>query len=124
MPSTAATPATFVSSSSRIGGSASTTIAVSARAMNATPATGMRAATVDIGLIVAAARGAERGRAARRARPLAAVPCRRMDLRRLRAGEWIAAVSGAAVLASLFLPWYDDGAADLSGWEALGAIDV
>ena len=27
-----------------------------------------------------------------------------MDLRRLRAGEWIAAASGAALLASLFLP--------------------
>ena len=47
-----------------------------------------------------------------------------MDLRRLRAGEWIAAASGGALLASLFLPWYDGGAADLSGWEALGAIDV
>jgi hypothetical protein len=53
-----------------------------------------------------------------------------MDLRRLRAGEWIAAASGAALLASLFLPWYEagagdlGGAADLTGWEALGAIDV
>jgi hypothetical protein len=47
-----------------------------------------------------------------------------MDLRRLRAGEWIAAASGAALLASLFLPWYEEGEADLSGWQALGAIDV
>jgi hypothetical protein len=47
-----------------------------------------------------------------------------MDLRRLRAGEWIAAGSGAALLASLFLPWYEDGGADLTGWQALGAIDV
>jgi hypothetical protein len=45
-----------------------------------------------------------------------------MDLRRLRAGEWVAAASGVALLASLFLPWY--GPADVSGWEALGAIDV
>jgi hypothetical protein len=47
-----------------------------------------------------------------------------MDLRRLRAGEWIVAASGAVVLASLFLPWYEGGAADFSGWEALSAIDV
>ena len=45
-----------------------------------------------------------------------------MDLRRLRAGEWVAAVSGVALLASLFLPWY--GPPSLSGWEALSAIDV
>jgi hypothetical protein len=47
-----------------------------------------------------------------------------MDLRRLRAGEWIAAGSGAALLASLFLPWYDGGGATLTGWQALSAIDV
>ena len=44
-----------------------------------------------------------------------------MDLGRLRAGEWIVAVSGAALLASLFLPWYEPEA---SGWEALSAGDV
>jgi hypothetical protein len=45
-----------------------------------------------------------------------------MDLRRLRAGEWMAAASGVALLVSLFLPWYrPDG---LSGWESLAAIDV
>jgi hypothetical protein len=44
-----------------------------------------------------------------------------MDLRRLRAGEWIAALSGVALLLSLFLPWYGDGA---SGWEALAVIDI
>jgi hypothetical protein len=47
-----------------------------------------------------------------------------MDLRRLRAGEWIAAVSGAVLLASLFVPWYGSGAEDASGWEALAAVDV
>jgi hypothetical protein len=62
-----------------------------------------------------------------------------MDLRRLRAGEWIAAVSGAALLASLFLPWYTVadvaagtgwasyaplGAATVTGWESLGLLDV
>jgi hypothetical protein len=44
-----------------------------------------------------------------------------MDLRRLRAGEWVAAASGVALLVSLFLPWYEPST---SGWEALGAIDV
>ncbi|MEA2330824.1 MAG: hypothetical protein QOH58_962 [Thermoleophilaceae bacterium] len=48
-----------------------------------------------------------------------------MDLRRLRAGEWIAAASGAALLGSLFAPWYGRAqAARLSAWEALGATDV
>jgi hypothetical protein len=47
-----------------------------------------------------------------------------MDLRRLRAGEWIAAVSGAVLLVSLFLPWYEAGEANASAWEALGAIDI
>jgi hypothetical protein len=43
-----------------------------------------------------------------------------MDLRRLRAGEWIAAVSGAVLLVSLFLPWYEG----TSAWEALSVIDI
>jgi hypothetical protein len=65
-----------------------------------------------------------------------------MDLRRLRAGEWIAAVSGAALIVSLFLPWYsfagvvardDRGVAwarirgvstDWTGWDALAVNDV
>jgi hypothetical protein len=60
-----------------------------------------------------------------------------MDLRRLRAGEWLAAVSGVALLVSLFLPWYEvEGGAHLdrtlgaamnetvSGWESLTAIDI
>jgi hypothetical protein len=61
-----------------------------------------------------------------------------MDLRRLRAGEWIAALGGAALLASLFLPWYErpaatciqivgqdcPGPARFSAWEALAANDV
>jgi hypothetical protein len=57
-----------------------------------------------------------------------------MDLRRLRAGELLAAVSGVALLVSLFLPWYARGLpgggvtlygpATLTGWESLSAIDV
>jgi hypothetical protein len=45
-----------------------------------------------------------------------------MDLRRLRAGEWIAALAGLALLVSLFLPWY--GAPSASGWEALTVNDL
>jgi hypothetical protein len=45
-----------------------------------------------------------------------------MDLRRLRAGEWVAAASGVALLISLFLPWY--GPESATAWESLSAIDV
>jgi hypothetical protein len=44
-----------------------------------------------------------------------------MDLRRLRAGEWILAVSGGALFVSLFLPWYG---ASITAWEAFTVIDV
>jgi hypothetical protein len=47
-----------------------------------------------------------------------------MDLRRLRAGEWIAALSGVALLVSLFLPWYGADGEEASGWEALAAVDI
>ena len=59
--------------------------------------------------------------------PSAPVRCLAMDLRRLRAGEWLAAVSGVALLLSLFMPWYEAGsagAATASGWESLSAIDI
>jgi hypothetical protein len=45
-----------------------------------------------------------------------------MDLRRLRAGEWIAALAGLLLLVSLVMPWY--GTPDASGWEALTVNDV
>jgi hypothetical protein len=45
-----------------------------------------------------------------------------MDLRRLRVGEWLTAVSGVVLLVSLFLPWY--GPDSVTGWESLSAIDV
>jgi len=47
-----------------------------------------------------------------------------MDVRRLRAGEWIIALSGAALLVSLLLPWYSHEGEDRSGFEALAANDV
>jgi phosphatidylglycerophosphate synthase len=51
-----------------------------------------------------------------------------MDMRRLRAGEWITAGSGICLLLSLFLPWYgsstEGGPPDASGWESLALLDV
>jgi hypothetical protein len=47
-----------------------------------------------------------------------------MDLRRLRAGEWIAAASGAVLFVSLFLPWYSAAGEDTSAWQSLAAIDI
>jgi heme A synthase len=47
-----------------------------------------------------------------------------MDLRRLRAGEWIAGISGLVLLMALFLPWYSDGDGSRTGWQSLGALDV
>jgi hypothetical protein len=66
-----------------------------------------------------------------------------MSLRRLRAGEWITAISGLVLFVSLFLPWWSvpsegvlyersmDGVrygdvvrADVSAWEALSVTDV
>ena len=47
-----------------------------------------------------------------------------MDLRRLRAGEWIAGASGAVLLVALFLPWYDAAGTDVSAFEAFSVLDV
>ena len=47
-----------------------------------------------------------------------------MDLRRLRAGEWIAGVAGLVLLLSLFMPWYEVGGADVSAFEAFAIHDV
>lgn len=47
-----------------------------------------------------------------------------MDVRRLRAGEWITAAAGTALLASLFGPWYSSGPESASGWESLAALDA
>jgi hypothetical protein len=45
-----------------------------------------------------------------------------MDLRRLRVGEWIAALAGLVLLVSLFLPWY--GEPNTTAWEALAVNDL
>jgi hypothetical protein len=45
-----------------------------------------------------------------------------MDLRRLRAGEWITALAGLVLLVSLFLPWY--GSPSATAWEALTVNDL
>src|SRR5919112_117633 len=47
-----------------------------------------------------------------------------MDLRRLRAGEWVAGIAGLVLLVSLFLAWYGDDAGSRTGWQSLGALDV
>jgi hypothetical protein len=58
-----------------------------------------------------------------------------MDLRRLRAGEWIAGISGLVLLVALFLPWYEIGEGIVLGppdqldprasaWDAFTVLDV
>ena len=47
-----------------------------------------------------------------------------MDLRRLRAGEWIAGAAGVVLVVSLFMPWYTAGDADVSAFEAYAVVDV
>jgi hypothetical protein len=74
--------------------------------------------------------------------PVPPVACAAMDLRRLRAGEWLAAISGVALLVSLFLPWYGPNVCVIpyedvikgralhcsntppTGWESMSAIDI
>ena len=45
-------------------------------------------------------------------------------LRRLRAGEWLAAAGGVAMIVALALPWYDVGPETATGFEAFTVIDV
>ena len=47
-----------------------------------------------------------------------------MDLRRLRAQEWLAGLCGAALIGSTFLDWYGFGSTRRNAWEAFGALDV
>jgi hypothetical protein len=47
-----------------------------------------------------------------------------MDLRRLRAGEWITAFSGVVLAASLFQPWYTHSSVDYNAWQAFAVVDL
>jgi hypothetical protein len=58
-----------------------------------------------------------------------------MDLRRLRAGEWLVGISGLVLFVALFLPWYDiqEGIAfgpvdafdaSASAWDSFAVLDV
>jgi len=53
-----------------------------------------------------------------------------MSLRRLHAGEWVATVAGAALLAVMFADWYRPAMAvghpgmGFSAWEAFTVVDV
>jgi hypothetical protein len=49
-----------------------------------------------------------------------------VSLRRLRAGEWLAAAAAVALVVTLALPWYGARAREdtVSGFEALSVIDV
>jgi membrane protein implicated in regulation of membrane protease activity len=47
-----------------------------------------------------------------------------VDLRRLRIGEWICGVSGVALLAVMFIDWYEAGDAGANAWEAFSVGDV
>jgi hypothetical protein len=43
-----------------------------------------------------------------------------MDLRRVRAWDWLAGIAGAVLIASLFLHWYGSK----TGWQSFTVIDV
>ena len=43
-----------------------------------------------------------------------------MDLRRLRAGEWIVGAAGIALLVSLFLDWYGSA----NAWQSFSVADI
>jgi len=51
-----------------------------------------------------------------------------MDLARLRFGDWVMGVGGFAVLAVMFLDWYEAptpvGVAQLNAWESFAVNDV
>jgi lysylphosphatidylglycerol synthetase-like protein (DUF2156 family) len=47
-----------------------------------------------------------------------------VDLRRLRAGEWLAAAGGVLLLVSLALPWYEADDGEHSGYAVLTVIDI
>src|SRR5919197_766087 len=49
-----------------------------------------------------------------------------MDPRRLRAGDWVTGLAGAALAGVMFMDWYDSGGdgGARTAWESLSVIDV
>jgi hypothetical protein len=49
-----------------------------------------------------------------------------VDLRRLRAGEWLAAAGGITLIVALLLPWYEDeqSGETVSGFEIFSVVDI
>jgi hypothetical protein len=47
-----------------------------------------------------------------------------VDLRRLRAGEWLALVAGSGLIVALLLPWYGVAGETVSGYQALTIVDI
>jgi hypothetical protein len=47
-----------------------------------------------------------------------------VDLRRLRVGEWVAGIGGAALLVALFLDWYSFDGSGASAWESFSVVDI
>ena len=47
-----------------------------------------------------------------------------MDLRRVRAWDWLTGLAGAVLLVSLFLPWYGAAGVTATGWESFTVVDV
>jgi hypothetical protein len=48
-----------------------------------------------------------------------------VDLRRLRAGEWLAAAGGMVLIGSLLvLPWYEADSGEVTGFEVFSIVDI
>ena len=47
-----------------------------------------------------------------------------MDVRRVRAWDWLTGAAGLVLLVSLFLPWYSAGGESATGWESFTVVDL
>ena len=47
-----------------------------------------------------------------------------MNPRRLRIGEWVTGIAGVALLAVMFLDWYEAGGTGNNAWAAFSFLDV
>src|SRR3954454_15742715 len=47
-----------------------------------------------------------------------------MDLRRVRAWDWLTALVGVVLLVDLFLPWYGAAGLTANAWEAFSYVDL